>query len=495
MVQPLIFYAFALVLPAALCRRKEVFSAMVPFKMRLPIPSPCNTALGLGLITLLAAGMAVAVRRDADVGLIAFCAAFAFLALKLKSAQTFSRTLAMVTVGALVWCGLSGFAVFEIIVNGAFNACLYGAFMAAVIALRDPIDASPAFGTAKALLGRQVGARAYPVLLAAGHILSLVLHMGSIGLLGALTNTGDGRVDRWAATAALHGFFTTTLWSPLSVAPAVVLTNLPHANHGVVLALGLAGATIILAASLIRHWLLGPRIADGPAGAQRTPVAWLDFAKITAMILAIFVALQAATAALHVSALGSVVIIVPFVVIVMILFQSLGQHGLARARDRLASLIFVELPARSDEIVLMVIVGFLGAAVSRLVQTLPISQTLFDHHIGAVAVLLGCFWAIILAAMAGLTGLVTVVVLMQAIPAPDVLGVPPELVAIVFIAGWSISAAASPLTPTTLLVAQGFRISPTRVAWVWNGGFSLALVIAASAAFSVAIWLTRHPIS
>jgi hypothetical protein len=84
------------------------------------------------------------------------------------------------------------------------------------------------------------------------------------------------------------------------------------------------------------------------------------------------------------------------------------------------------------------------------------------------------------AALVGLNGLVSVVVLMEAIPAPQILGVPAELVALVFILGWGVSAAASPLTPTTLLVAEAFRTTATRVAFVWNGKFSLALLVLAS---------------
>jgi hypothetical protein len=432
------------------------------------------------LVLLIVAGWAVALNVVADVPWLPVCVGGAFVAMALPRAHSLPKILALVVLAALAICPILDVDVVGVLTEGAGRGCFYGAFMAAVIALRDPVNASAAFGKAKGFISGRSAERSYPTLLIASHLLSLVLHMGSIGVVASLSERADAsEPSKWAALATLHGFVTTTLWSPLSVAPAIVMAHMPAASHGMLTVSGMLVAALILLASMANR-AAAPE-SQNPETRRVAPgrLALGDLGQIVVMILGIFALLQAAIVLLGISSMASVVVVIPVVVVAMTAAQSLqiGANGFV---GTMKLLLFDRLPSRSDEVLLMVLVGVLGVAVSGLLENVPFAQFISGHRLGAAVVLVGCFWAIVAAALVGLNGLVSVVVLMEAIPAPQILGVPAELVALVFILGWGVSAAASPLTPTTLLVAEAFRTTATRVAFVWNGKFSLALLVLAS---------------
>ena len=451
-----------------------------------------SASRGLVMAAVLIAGGAVALGNGPDAGWLALPAVAAMLIACLGRVGTFPRVLALAVAVILGAACLRSPDPLLLLLAAAKRASFYGAFMLAVIALRDPVDHSGAFIRTKQALTSNGSAPSYPTLLAVAHVLSLVLHMGSISLLGSLSKrTDEPQGGRWMALATLHGFVTTTLWSPLSVAPAIVMSHLAGVNHAIVVAGGFCAAMAVLAGSML-FYRIGPvdTATDG-GGKPASPLPLRDFGAIALYSLAIFVLLQATGSILHVSPMASVVLTLPCVIIAWTGLQAL-QHRDGHALGRWSAILFERLPRRSDEVLVMVLVGLLGPAVSDLLGEVPLARMMEQQHLGAAMVLLGAFWVVVLAALAGLNGLVTVVVLMESIPTAQQLGVPAEFLALVFIGAWALSAASSALSPATLLVSDAFGTRASTVAFDWNRPFSIIVLATASLLIVLgATWFSR----
>jgi hypothetical protein len=435
------------------------------------------TVVMAGTIGAHVAGMAWAVW-------VTFVALSGLIFIGFSRLSRFSKLFLIATTAVIAVIMLAASSPYGVWAESTNRAGLYAAFFAAVMFMREPAGHSAAFMRVAEWASTQTDRKRYVSFMLGSHLISLMISMGAIALLGALTSSLPRNEEqlKGPALATLHGFFTTSMWSPLSVTPAIVLTYVTSANHAQVLAIGLTLAAVTMLASYIYNEVAGVKSfgsASGEGTVTAQPGRLLDFLQVMGSVVLVFAVIQAATKLLHIGVMAAVSLAVPCFVIFWISAQSLRDGS--GIRKRITNIVIELLPRQTEEIIMMACCGAIGAAAASHIADNPSVANIFKYALPSWAVLLGVFWIIIGATFVGLSGLVSAAVLLGAIPGPEQLGVSPNFYAIVFITAWACSAQTSPLTPTHMTLANFYEVSARKVAYSWNRNFCIFVLTAYTA--------------
>jgi len=361
--------------------------------------------------------------------------------------------------------------------------------------LREAAETSALIHRCGDLMVRQPPGRRYLVLSLGSHLISLVLNFGVLSLLGVMVmrgNTaeaagGDQRVvavrRQRMMTALLRGFTVMTVWSPLSVAFAVVQSVVHGLPWSRLLPLQVGLAALQLALGWLIDRLAFPVHAP-PAGEAH--LDWTPLLRLAALIAAVVVAAVAVSEALGVRMVMGAVLVVPPSAFAWLAVQhrARGAAGAARAAGEvLASRLVVTLPAFRNEVAMLGGAMFLGTVVAAFIPPDDTARLVAALHLPPLLLSILLAWSVMALAQIGLSQLVTVTLLAGALADLGRIGIDPLVLASGLMGSWALSSCSTPVGAAILIVARLAGVSTATVARDWNG------VYVVTGALLLAVWM------
>lgn len=437
---------------------------------------PMATGLLLGVLTLVAVTGEVGLKASLAPALSALTfSAMAVLALQVGGKGRAFVVVAIVLTLALVLTNADWGAV---LARGLASAGFIAAFFVALSTLRSAAETSISIRRSGRYLAQQPPSRRYLALTAGGQMFSLLLNYGSIALLGALAVASaneepDEEIRRHRTRRMLlaiqRAFVSTLPWSPLSLCLAISTALIPGATWTGALLPGLVISVVIVGVGWALDTVFKPRLSH-PAPPRRAPEgSWLALIPLFELLAILFGSVVSLHLLTGVRVVGVVLAIVPIVSLIWVLLQNQGDRR--ALRRRLASYAFDELPAYRNELVLLMMAGFIGTVGAPLLAPLLSSAGLHPADFPAWTVLVALVWLIPLAGQIGMNPILAVTLVAPLIPEPAALGVAPTALVTAIAAGWALSGASSPFTATTLLIGSFAKVSATHVGVRWNGAY------------------------
>ncbi len=312
--------------------------------------------------------------------------------------------------------------------------------------------------------------------------------MGSIASShGKEKNTGEpGFAQRQSALAIIQGFVTTMLWSPLSLALVVVLSQVQGVTSSMITPLGLLGVLFLFALSFavsqLEVWLWRNKIdpSDFVIEDQLGGSSFLKILiRVILLVVAIFSAITFLSMVASVPVAVAVTLAIPLITLVWLILQCHGDVG-ACFRGPVANTIFRTLPSQSSEVGILLVAGFMGPVLVALMPSAEINAFLHSHHTSPGAIVLAGFFVIVAGGVLAVNPLISVTIVLGVLADPVALGIHPVYLALSILVSWVIATALSPFTGVTIVTASMFGVKSTTLTLVWNRLFGvIALIICA----------------
>ena len=381
------------------------------------------------------------------------------------------------------------------------------AFILLIGLLREAALTSPAVLACGGYLARRRQGLRYMSLHAGSHLLGVIVNVGAISLLaplvqrGARAHAGEGEPDARALideqrqlAAVLRGMPWVIVWAPTTVTQALLPSIIAGIDGPRLAALGFAAAGLVFLLGLADdrlRWRAGlralPRAADpGPRRDPPFPArALLDLLAVCGTLAGLAAALVAAARVEVVTALMAAA---PVVLVAWLYVQHAAEgpgpaHSAVAARLR--GIAFNDIPGQRREVLILGLSGFIGICVAAVVPVDKVAELLRAAGL-APWMLLALLPALIFAgAQAGLTPIMTVVVLGSVLGALPRLPADPTLLALSLACGWALAMAGGPFSSLVLLLSRVSGFSTTRIAWTWNLPFSILVLLALALAFAL----------
>lgn len=375
--------------------------------------------------------------------------------------------------------------------RAAFVATLY----TALGFLREAAETSPMVRRCGMFLAAQQPGRRYLALTAGGQVFGLILNFGVIPLLGAMINTSVGNGDDWRThlrrrrmlTAVLRGFSGILAWSPLTVSLAVVSSSLPMMEWSSFAPWGLGTAVMLLGLGWIFDRTIRPvNRSLAPSQWVRPEGSWSSTLPIIGLVLLVFGLGAAWTEATGVKLVLGVMTAAPVAAAVWLFLQyhsvtaGLGRT-LVKTGRRLVEHAQVRFPSYRLEVTLLASAAFVGNLIAALLPPDLIRSLVTVAPVPPWVLIAGLAWIVVLAGQLGMNPVLSVTILSGALPPPDVLGLPPVVVALALTGAWAVTANTSPFSAATLVTGQMAGVTAETVGRRWNGLYailSLALLSA-----------------
>lgn len=375
-----------------------------------------------------------------------------------------------------------------VIANGLNAAAFIGAFFAALSTLRNVAETSPAIQRAGTFLAQQRPGRRYAALTLGGQAFALLLNYGSIQLLGALAmahaktepnaEIRGHRIKRMLL-AIQRAFVSTLPWSPLSFAMAISISLIPNTSWSQALIPGLVTSVILAGIGWGLDTIFKPRLTMTPVLADPSGT-WATMLPLFALMSVLVVGVVSLHEISDVRIVGLVAVLVPAIALVWMLIQHWSSAPVKSTFYRLRTYVFQELPAYRNELILLMMAGYIGTVGSQLLGPLMIAAGLDLSTLPPWVILVAFVWIIPLAGQIGMNPILAVTLIAPLIPDAASLGVQPTALVVALTAGWALSGASSPFTATTMLIGSFAGISALRVGLVWNGFYTLICGLALS---------------
>lgn len=368
-----------------------------------------------------------------------------------------------------------------VLLSALGTSAFIAGFFSALATLRSAADSSPSIRACGRYLAQQPPGRRYAALTVGGQLFALLLNYGAIALLGSLAvaNADEEKNPEIRAVrtrrmllAIQRGFISVLAWSPLSFAVAISTSLIPGTSWTT--AVGPSLVTGLLVAGL--GWLLDtafkPRLSAPPPARRAPDGTWRLLLPLLLLLGLLAVSVLALFVLTRIRVPGLVMMIVPVIASIWIMLQN-PAGPLAAFRTRAARFTFVELPAYRDELVLLMMAGFIGSVGGALLVPVVAHGDIDLTAIPGWLILLSLVWVIPAAGQVGMNPILAVSLLVPLLPDPQILGVSPTALLIAITAGWTMSGACSPYTATTLLVGSFGGVSAAHVGLRWNGIYTL----------------------
>lgn len=335
--------------------------------------------------------------------------------------------------------------------RGLHNAMLLGAFLSVLQLLRAVAHGGPAIlavrGRLARLRPREVEGGFAVGAFGLGSFLSFGAHAVLAPLLPADTPAADKRA---AALASVRGICFTAFWSPFFVGVAYVTHQMHQADSGLVILTGLALSLLALGTDLA----LG---RTGPVSLGRIIYALLPLVPLGVAIAAVFLGIMGLTG---ISAMGAVVVGVPFVAAGLLFF-----HGVRQA-PRVLKTALTGLVYGSDEL-LLVAAANVFAAVLTEVPGFAATVAPFLAGLPPLPLLVAVFAVMLVAGACGFHPAISAAVLLG-IFAGQPPSVEPLCLAVALVMGWSLAVTVSPVGVTMMVAAQMFSVPFPRLLFSRN---------------------------
>lgn len=362
---------------------------------------------------------------------------------------------------------------------GLEKAAFICAFFCALASLRNVAENAPSIQNAGRFLAMQPPGRRYIALTFGGQMFALVLNYGAIALLGALATASmgteqDPRIRRIRTRRMLlaiqRGFTSTLPWSPLSFAVAITTELVPGTSWATVVVPGLLTAFLMAGTGWALDTIFKPRVVPQHGSREKPDGSWMLLLPLMVLLVLIMGSSVTLFLLTGIRVVGLVLLVVPVVALAWAFLQARGaaRGGGQSFRDRIVSYMMTDLPGVKEEVVLLMMAGYIGTVGSALLTPAIASSGLHLSDIPTPLILVACIFVVPLAGQFGMNPILAVTLLVPLIPSAEVLGVSPTAVVVAITAGWSLAAATSPFTATTLLIGSFGRVSARHVGLVWN---------------------------
>ena len=367
---------------------------------------------------------------------------------------------------------------FETIYSGLQRTLPFLLLFASVAWLQVPSSQSPSLLAVREAVLRQPPGRRFASVVSAAHFLGVSFNLAGLALLTPMVRQGiEINLQRRLGRAMIQGFAAGTCWSPFYVGTAFILTAVPGVDWVAVGLPGLAIAFILM----IWSWLfdrLFSRPAVVPAETDHaTEQSTLPHAAIlqTFLILAsLFAAVIALVEGQDLSIPIALSIVAPLFALVWAFL--IHHSGAGSSITDMAKSVLFSYPGLRGEAMLFSGANILGVAAASLIP-----KSLTDSWAGTISaypnltlfVLIMCYG---LASAAGIHPVVSVV-LITTIITPEMIGFPPEIIALAFMAIWGQGTNTSPFSATVLYMARVTGADGWTIAWRWNGLFVASTMV------------------
>ncbi|MDF2367116.1 hypothetical protein [Sneathiella sp.] len=394
--------------------------------------------------------------------------------------------------------------------EGAVRAQLFLSFITAIMVLREPAFRSQLLQAAGNIIVRQRQGRRVLMLLLGSHLFGLMMNMGSVVLLGSIASSRDREKataghrysQQQSALAIIQGFVTTMLWSPLSLALVVVLSQVPGVTSSMITPFGLLGVlllfTLSFAVSQLEVWLRhnSPElVSERTEGADvRGSRYFLKILmRVILLVVAIFSVITVLSLVASVPVPVAVTLAIPVITLVWLMIQSHGDIAVC-FRGPVANAIFRTLPSQSSEVGILLVAGFMGPVLVALMPSADINAFLQSHHTSPGMIVLAAFFAIVAGGVLAVNPLISVTIALGVLADPLALGINPLLLALSILVAWAIASALSPYTGVTIVTASMFGVKSTTLALVWNRLFGIIALTVCAGVILIFGELTAIPI-
>lgn len=310
--------------------------------------------------------------------------------------------------------------------------------------------------------------RRFAALALASHLIGAAFNLAGIGLLAPMLDTACvGKKDRQRLRCAiLWGFAAAPCWSPFIVGTVAILSVFEGLLWIQVLPYGVALACGFLVWAVIWNRVFRTGSRAGP-----TPVLAPEIAapagQLLGVILMLFVVVFAVMAAAALPLTVAIALVAP------IFALAWGRGAGKAAQGDLMRRVLAGYPGMRSETTVFAAANIFGAAVSSALagEGIALSPGELTGWLYLDALLL--LWGFLGVSAIGIHPVVSLVVF-AALVDPSALGMPLPVLAAVMMACWGMGTSVSPLSGTTLLMAQLTGVSSFTIAWRWSGAFYAA---------------------
>lgn len=444
----------------------------------------------LSTIALIVSAIAAILRQIAALpfaGTIAAAALLIYLAIELRALSWPPRVMLLASV-ILAAASLSVPDPASLLAKAFDRATLFTTLATVLAFLREAAQTSPLVKRAGDFLIRQPPGRRYAVLTSGSHLIGLVLNFGVLNLLGTMvarSNTLDaagGRADilairqRRMNLALLRGFAAGLMWSPLSVALAVVLAAVPQVRWYDVVPLGVVTSMLFMALGYAMDRVTVPKRLRGRAPPMAPSTDVRSVILLAALVGGVMAVVIAVSTLFALSLIAAVMMVAPLFAIGWIVAQhaEAGAAGALRlAAERLRTRLVHLMPDSRTEVVMLGGAGFVGTVLAGLISPAAVAEMLRAASLPPILLLVLVPWAVVLGGQLGVAPIVTVAVLGAALPDPAAFGLNPVLVAVGFLAAWGLTTGSTAIAAATLIVGRLNNVSAGTVGRVWNGAYTM----------------------
>jgi hypothetical protein len=354
------------------------------------------------------------------------------------------------------------------LLTGLDRAQIFLVMFYAVTWLREPAVTSGSLRELRDWVVRQPAGRRYPILWLSAHFLGSVLNLAAMSLLSIMAGEQKDKLMRKRLSIALMmGFTVASTWGPFYVSVAVILTAIPGVSWADIAPQGLLLSFILLFVGwgYDRAFL---RQTPTVAAPLEKPVMHTSSAVRTSLLL---IALSVLVLGLHELAKLPIPIALgvvgpPFAILWAAMQLSKGQRWRNGARP-LIGRIFKSLPDLRNEAIAFSAASVLGIGVSSVLPPEQISATLQTYGLSGDVVIVGLIYGMTVASAAGFHPVIVAILVGEVMP-PEVIGMPPEILAMALLGVWGASTMISPFSATTLFMSRVVQTPSHVIAWKWD---------------------------
>ena len=368
------------------------------------------------------------------------------------------------------------------LLSGLNTAAFIASFFAALTTLKFSAASSPAMRKCGAFLSAQPPGRRYLALTFGGQLFGLLLNYGAIQLLGSISTSRvspelskevrDHRIRRMLL-AIQRGFISILPWSPFSFAILISTTLIPGASWKEAALPGLISGLILVFTGWALDQIFKPKITSPRTVRPQNTGKWSILLPLFFLLLLLSTLLVGLHLLTGIRILVLVMLTVPVISLLWVAVQTRHKNTRKHVVRRTKTYLFSELSKLRNEMLLLMMAGYIGVTSSPLLQSTLNHLGIDLTSLPTWLLLVGIVWLIPLAGQLGMNPILIAALIAPALPDATALGVTPTSIVIAMTAGWILSGVSSPFTATTLLTGSFANVSAFHVGVRWNGFYTI----------------------
>lgn len=347
----------------------------------------------------------------------------------------------------------------------------FAALFTALALLREPASQSETVQVAGASIVTQPPTRRAIFLSVATHGIAVVLHVGTLAMLGAMVKRGVSLVSHWSAQfreveltrctlAILRGSSSTTCWAPTSATVPLLLISVPGTSFGGIFTIGALAALVLLATAWLFDAFGYPRNGAGP----HSPINMIAISRLT------FIIATVVGGVITTSILGgfdiphAVMVALPPLCLFWIAAQ-ISRQPVSRAvtKLRFVNLLQNSIPNSMREIVLLGGVAFMSKIVIGANFMQVVGAGVGYMTAGAFLLPTFVFLVMLAAAWFGLPPIISLVFFTSVLGDVRQYGTPLEAMILAYTVGMALATQFCPATANVLMLSNIAETTPKQL--------------------------------